>query len=111
MFLDAARIPDSYRVGAVNDGWRVGNSTLSGERQMVSGSGSGGVDRIGGSAIASLVRLGVDYLVVHTDGYAPGEWEDVERRLAAYRDVLSLEIVDGAGRIYSVRAAGAPRAQ
>ncbi len=32
----------------IGDGWRVANATLSGERQMVSGSGSGGVDRIGG---------------------------------------------------------------
>lgn len=53
--------------------------------------------------VASLVRLGVDYLVVHTDGYEPGEWADVERRLNEYRDVLSLEVVDGAGRIYSIR--------
>src|SRR5580704_2230653 len=49
VFLNAARVPDTQRVGAVGDGWRVANATLSGERQMVSGSGSGGVGRIGGS--------------------------------------------------------------
>ena len=37
-------------------GWTVANATLSGERQMVSGSGSGGVDRIGGSGVARLLR-------------------------------------------------------
>jgi alkylation response protein AidB-like acyl-CoA dehydrogenase len=35
----------------------VANATLSGERQMVSGSGSGGVDRIGGSGADRLVEL------------------------------------------------------
>ena len=36
-FLDGARVPDSHRVGAVGDGWKVANATLSGERQMVRG--------------------------------------------------------------------------
>ncbi len=56
VFLDAVRIPDGYRVGAVGDGWRVAGATLAGERQMVSGSGSGGVDRIGGSGIARVIE-------------------------------------------------------
>jgi alkylation response protein AidB-like acyl-CoA dehydrogenase len=58
VFLDAARVPDGQRVGAVGDGWRVANATLSGERQMVSGSGSGGVDRIGGGGVRHLLELG-----------------------------------------------------
>ena len=57
VFLDGARVPDAQRVGDVGAGWKVANATLSGERQMVSGSGSGGVDRIGGSGVDSLVRL------------------------------------------------------
>jgi alkylation response protein AidB-like acyl-CoA dehydrogenase len=56
VFLDGARIPDFQRVGAAGDGWRVGNSTLAGERQMVAGSGSGGVDRIGGQGADRLVE-------------------------------------------------------
>lgn len=55
VFLDEVRIPDGWRVGAINDGWRVASSTLAGERQMVAGSGSGGVDRIGGSGIERII--------------------------------------------------------
>ena len=57
VFLDGARVPDDQRVGPVGGGWRVANATLSGERQMVSGSGSGGVDRIGGSGADRLIEL------------------------------------------------------
>jgi alkylation response protein AidB-like acyl-CoA dehydrogenase len=57
VFLDNARVPDAQRVGAVGEGWKVANATLSGERQMVSGAGSGGVDRIGGAGADALVRL------------------------------------------------------
>jgi alkylation response protein AidB-like acyl-CoA dehydrogenase len=58
VFLDEARALDSQRVGDIGDGWRVAGATLSGERQMVSGSGSGGVDRIGGLGVEHLVELG-----------------------------------------------------
>jgi acyl-CoA synthetase (AMP-forming)/AMP-acid ligase II/alkylation response protein AidB-like acyl-CoA dehydrogenase len=57
VFLDGARIPDSHRVGEVGDGWRVAGATLSGERQMVSGAGSGGVDRIGGLGVSHVLEL------------------------------------------------------
>ena len=57
VWLDGARVPDTQRVGAVGDGWRVANATLSGERQMVSGAGSGGVDRIGGLGVDHAVAL------------------------------------------------------
>jgi alkylation response protein AidB-like acyl-CoA dehydrogenase len=57
VFLDGARVPDTQRIGAVGDGWKVANATLSGERQMVSGAGSGGVDRIGGASVRHLLEL------------------------------------------------------
>ena len=57
VFLNAARCPAMCAVGDVGAGWKVANSTLSGERQMVSGAGLGGVDRIGGSGVGHLIRL------------------------------------------------------
>jgi alkylation response protein AidB-like acyl-CoA dehydrogenase len=57
VFLDGVRIPDAYRLGPVNGGWKVVNAALGGERTMVSGSGAGGVERIGGSGVAHLVGL------------------------------------------------------
>ncbi len=60
VFLDGARVPDVQRVGDVGAGWKVAGATLSGERQMVSGAGSGGVDRIGGSGIDALVGAARD---------------------------------------------------
>ncbi len=66
VFLDGARIPDAQRVGDINDGWRVSASTLSSERQMVSGSGSGGMGRLGGSSAERLITLAQD----------TGRWDD-----------------------------------
>ena len=76
VFLDGAVVPDSQRVGAVGEGWKVANATLSGERQMVAGSGSGGVDRIGGSGADHVIRLARQ---VSAQG-RPGGWDDAVRR-------------------------------
>jgi alkylation response protein AidB-like acyl-CoA dehydrogenase len=57
VYLDCARVPDANRIGDEGDGWKVANSTLSGERQMIAGPGSGGVDRIGGSGVDHLISL------------------------------------------------------
>jgi alkylation response protein AidB-like acyl-CoA dehydrogenase len=76
VFLNAARVLDACRVGDVGAGWKVANSTLSGERQMVSGAGSGGVDRIGGSGVGHLIRLAKRR---SAEG-GPGGWDDPVRR-------------------------------
>ncbi|WP_419848672.1 acyl-CoA dehydrogenase family protein [Candidatus Poriferisocius sp.] len=56
VWLEEVRVPDFHRVGTAGNGWRVAGATLAGERQMVAGSGSGGVDRIGGGGIESLLE-------------------------------------------------------
>ena len=76
VFLDGARVPGAQRVGDEGNGWKVAQATLSGERQMVSGASSGGVDRIGGGSARALIRLARQR---SADGQ-PGGWEDVRVR-------------------------------
>src|SRR5699024_10670389 len=37
VFLEEVRVPDSHRIGAVGDGWRVAGTSLSSERTNMSG--------------------------------------------------------------------------
>ncbi|WP_319435675.1 acyl-CoA dehydrogenase family protein [Mycobacterium sp. RTGN5] len=60
VFLTEARVPDAHRIGEVGDGWTVSASTLASERQMVSGTGSGGVGRLGGSGADRLIEVARD---------------------------------------------------
>ena len=76
VYLDGARVPDTQRVGAEGGGWKVAQATLSGERQMVSGASSGGVDRIGGGSTRHLIRLARQ---LSADG-GPGGWDDPAMR-------------------------------
>ena len=89
-FLNGVRVPDFNRVGEIGDGWKVANATLSGERQMVSGSGSGGVDRIGGSGAESLVALAK----ANDDAGHENGWSDPVVRQAIMK-VLSEERIRG----------------
>ncbi len=63
------------------------------------------------TSIRSLVRLGVDYIVVHTDLYPPGEWPKVEERLKAFAAWMTLEHTEGAGRVYALRKVEPPAAR
>jgi alkylation response protein AidB-like acyl-CoA dehydrogenase len=84
VFLDDVHVPDNQRVGEVGGGWTVANATLSGERQMVSGSASGGVDRIGGSGVERLIHA----------GRASGRWADPTVRQTLMR-LLTEERIRG----------------
>ena len=65
VWLDEVRVPAFNLVGQVHDGWRVAGATLAGERQMVAGSGSGGVDRIGGSGADHLLATYRELCIDH----------------------------------------------
>jgi hypothetical protein len=51
-------------------------------------------------SLTTLGRLGVNYIVVHTDLYPEGEWPRVEQRLQEFGGWLRLEHQEGAGRVY-----------
>ena len=59
-------------------------------------------------SLRSLTEFRVDYLVVHTDLYPPGEWAQVERRIEAFQGALDLRYADAAGRVYALRRARTP---
>jgi hypothetical protein len=60
-------------------------------------------------SLRSLAAFRVDYVVVHSDLYAPAEWVQVERRLAAYQERLELRYGDDTGRVYALRPPQARR--
>ena len=53
-------------------------------------------------SLGSLAALGVRYLVVHTELFPPGEWEEMRGRMEPFGAWLTLEYVDGAGRVYGL---------
>ena len=54
-------------------------------------------------SLSTLARLGVNYIVVHTDLYPEGEWPRVEQRLKELGGWLRLEHEEGDGRVYVLR--------
>jgi hypothetical protein len=60
-------------------------------------------------SITRLEALGVNYVVIHTDLYPPGVWPEIAERLKTFESRLSLEHVDGAGRVYSLRPSSLPQ--
>src|ERR1700736_1065524 len=62
VYLTDARIPDTHRLGAVGDGWRVAMTTLMNERSALGASGS----RRGAGTIADAVSLWASRPDLHT---------------------------------------------
>ena len=58
VYLTDVRVPDSDRIGAVGDGWRVSMTTLMNERVTIGGGGSGsGAPKRGSGAIAEALDI------------------------------------------------------
>lgn len=55
-------------------------------------------------SIASLIAIGVRYIVVHVPDYAPEEWVRIEPLLAARAGQLALVHEDESGRVYALTA-------
>ncbi|MDY6996898.1 MAG: acyl-CoA dehydrogenase family protein [Actinomycetota bacterium] len=62
VYLTDARIPDTFRLGGVGDGWRVAMTTLMNERSALGGSGN----RRGAGAIGDAVALWASRPDLHT---------------------------------------------
>jgi alkylation response protein AidB-like acyl-CoA dehydrogenase len=98
VWLDDVRIPDGWRIGAAGDGWRVANSSLQGERQMVSGAGGG--LRLGGASTQRLLDR-ARQLGRHTDPVLR------QRLMSAYSDEKVREWTNARVRA-TVQAGGTP---
>ena len=60
VFLDNVRIPDSWRISPVNEGWAASNASLAAERITLSGQKTGGPQKrsiLGGKTIDEVVAL------------------------------------------------------
>jgi alkylation response protein AidB-like acyl-CoA dehydrogenase len=61
VFFNEVRVPDTYRLGDVNDGWRVALTTLMNERASIGAGGAGGGAAGGFSRLQEMVRhFGLD---------------------------------------------------
>lgn len=54
------------------------------------------------AGLAELERLGVKYVVVHTEMYQPDRWAEKERDLAKFGPRIRLLRVEGEGRAYEI---------
>ncbi|WP_181311289.1 acyl-CoA dehydrogenase family protein [Nocardioides campestrisoli] len=116
VFLDDVVIPDSERLGAVNDGWRVALTTLMNERMAVGGGGGEiGVrsDALLAHAAERLPQLPEQNRVLATEALGRVLTESLAARYTGYRLQTALEkgVEPGpegsAGKLSAVRVAHA----
>jgi alkylation response protein AidB-like acyl-CoA dehydrogenase len=95
VFLTDVAVPDSARVGAVGDGWRVATTTLMNERVVLSGAGSG-ASAVGGSKADRVIARARE----------AGVWDDPLARDELVRRWIEGQVI----RLTNVRARNARRA-
>jgi hypothetical protein len=52
--------------------------------------------------LGDLERMGVNYVVIHTEMYQPDRWAETEKALAAFPQRIRLLRVEGEGRAYAI---------
>jgi len=80
VFMDGARVRDDARIGPVGSGWRVAQSALMSERDMLAGTGSAVRERTSGRSVDRAVELA---LALRSDGTRPIDDPATRQRLAA----------------------------
>jgi alkylation response protein AidB-like acyl-CoA dehydrogenase len=91
VFLADARVPDTWRIGAIGDGWKVAMTVLAHERASAGGERGGGEGKVRGARVPTWLRELRD----------AGAFADVVRRDRAMR----IHAADLAGNWTSDRAA------
>ena len=54
------------------------------------------------TGLSELERMGVNYVIVHTDMYQPDRWAGKEKALASFPERIRLLRVEGEGRAYAI---------
>lgn len=96
VFLTDVRVPDSAQVGDPGDGWRVASTTLSNERVVLSGEGSGAA-AVGGSKVDRIIEL----------ARAGGVWQDPVARDELVRRWIEGRAIRLTNMRYQEKRAGA----
>jgi alkylation response protein AidB-like acyl-CoA dehydrogenase len=104
VFLDGARVPDTWRIGDVGAGWSVAMTVLAHERALAGESRGGGDGQARGQRLprwlADVAALGV------LDGPGPAVWRDRAMRAMLASEAARLTAARSAAEARSGKAPG-----
>lgn len=93
VFFDDVTVPDDWRLGEVNDGWRVAITTLMNERLAIGGGGGDlgvGMDTFVAHTSAHLPALEPDRQALVRQDFAEAYIESLASRYTGYRRLTAL---------------------
>jgi alkylation response protein AidB-like acyl-CoA dehydrogenase len=93
VFFDDVVVPDSERLGEVNDGWRVAITTLMSERMSIGGGGSevgGGLDALTALARQAVPEQSPARQAVSRQAFAQAYVEALAARYTGYRRLTAM---------------------